>query len=189
MSTARSLLGSHNVSDFITLVDGELPMDMYSALQKSEKHIISVMRSIFYVKNLTASEFLWSAGNTAKLASDEVKDKTEVITFFDLIEISNHQVRIVILCRGPFASSVLSGCLNSTTMTQQRWYTVSDFLLRGNIFHPRKQQEWHIFLDPEERTSSTLQFGVELTVQARSPQAAVWTLQYVLVHKNVRIFQ
>ena len=53
-STVKYLLGSHNVSGFITLVDVEVPMDTYYALQNSEKQMISVMRSVFNVKNFTA---------------------------------------------------------------------------------------------------------------------------------------
>ena len=57
-------------------------MDTYSALQNSEKQMISVMKSVFGIKNLTASEFLSSTGKTVKLASDEVNDRKEVITLF-----------------------------------------------------------------------------------------------------------
>ena len=59
-STVNSLLGSHNVFDLITLVDGEVPMDKYSALQNLEKQIIIVTKSVFDIKNLIASEFLSS---------------------------------------------------------------------------------------------------------------------------------
>ena len=75
-------MGSHNVSNLITLVDREVPMDTYSALQNSEKQMISVMKSVFGIKNLTASEFLSSTGKTAELSLDEVKDSTKGITFF-----------------------------------------------------------------------------------------------------------
>ena len=51
-STVKFLLGSHNVFDLITLVDGEVPMDTYSALQNYEKQMISVIKSVFDVKNL-----------------------------------------------------------------------------------------------------------------------------------------
>ena len=44
--------------------------------------MISVMKNVSDVKNLTVSEFLRSTGKTAKLASDEVNDRTEVINFF-----------------------------------------------------------------------------------------------------------
>ena len=37
MPTVRSLLGSHNVSDLINPVDGEIPIYTYSDLQNSEK--------------------------------------------------------------------------------------------------------------------------------------------------------
>ena len=40
------------------------------------------MKSIFGVKNLTASELLSSTVMTVKLASDEVRDRTEGIIFF-----------------------------------------------------------------------------------------------------------
>ena len=57
-------------------------MDMYSVLQNLEKQTISVMKSIFGVKNLTSSELLRSTIRTVKLASDEVRDSTEGIIFF-----------------------------------------------------------------------------------------------------------
>ena len=40
------------------------------------------MRRVFDVKNLTASELLSSTGKTFKFESDEVKDRTEIITLF-----------------------------------------------------------------------------------------------------------
>ena len=40
------------------------------------------MKSVFNVKNLTTSELLSSTGNNVKLASDEVKNRIEGITFF-----------------------------------------------------------------------------------------------------------
>ena len=76
MSTVSSLLGYHKVSYLITLEDGEVLIYTYSALRNSEKQVISVMKSIFDIKNLTASEFLSSTGNTVKLLSYEVKDRT-----------------------------------------------------------------------------------------------------------------
>ena len=44
--------------------------------------MISVMRRVFDVKNLTASALLSSTGKTFKFESDEVKDRTEIITLF-----------------------------------------------------------------------------------------------------------
>ena len=69
-STVISLFVYHNVSDLITMVSGEVPMDTYSAFQHLEKQMTSVMKIIFYVKNFTASAFLSSTGKTGKLTSD-----------------------------------------------------------------------------------------------------------------------
>ena len=50
-STVNYLMGSHNVSALINLLDGEVPMDTYSALQNYEKQMISVIKSVIDVKN------------------------------------------------------------------------------------------------------------------------------------------
>ena len=76
-------------------------MDTYSVLHSLEKQIIIVMKSVLDVKNLTGSALLISTRNTVKFASDEVKYRTEVITFFDMPEISNQPVKIVVLFRTP----------------------------------------------------------------------------------------
>ena len=149
-STVNYFFGSHNISDLITLVDGEVPVYTYYALHNFEKQMISVMKRVFDVKNLIELEFLRSTGKTVKLASYEVKDKTERIPFFTFTSISTQLVKIVVLFKTPFASSCLSGCLTSTMMTQQIWYMISAHLLRGHIVHSIKKQSWHLFLDLEE---------------------------------------
>ena len=51
-STVNLLSGAHIVSDLIALMDGEVPMDTYYALQDAEKKVVEVMVSVFDVKIL-----------------------------------------------------------------------------------------------------------------------------------------
>ena len=73
-SSVAYLSGGHIVSYLITLVENEVPMDTYSALQDLEKQIMKVMKIAFIVDNLSASAFVNAAGKVIKLASERLQD-------------------------------------------------------------------------------------------------------------------
>ena len=96
--------------------------------------MISVIKNVSDVKNLTVSEFLRSTGKTAKLASDEVNDRTEVINFFLFdcnIDPAIQDSRII---QDPIWFQF------SLRLPQHNYDDTTNMVLRGNIFHPQKQQ-------------------------------------------------
>ena len=70
------------MSYLITLVDNEVPIDMYSVLQDSEKQILKVMDSAFGVDNILASSFLNASGKVVKIPLGSLQVRSEGITFF-----------------------------------------------------------------------------------------------------------
>ena len=108
------------MSDLITLVDNEVPIDTYYVLQVTEKKMLKLVDSASVVDNLPASVFINSSGKLLKLSSEILQYMAEGITFFRFYFSINPTQEYARIKRDPFCFQF------DLRLPQQNFYTVTN---------------------------------------------------------------
>ena len=84
-STMRGQVDIHSVSDLVSIISHEIPIDVNSAFIESTRIKESVISSMTVIMNLTGLAFMHSGGSTAKnLVPPKLADRHADISFIQL---------------------------------------------------------------------------------------------------------